>query len=241
MNGRGVIVLFVTGILPSILCSQILLERQVLGVCAAEGGVAFKMMSTAGESVITTLSSPNNYLTQGFHQPRSKQNMNVLFSAKAPCGGLNNGVVTITELADCPSGEVEVLWNGEPGNLVFDQWGADTLTLEIIGGAECSFSHVFVAPSGNVFCALGIYNLITPNGDGLNDKWTIENIQTVPDNSVIILNRSGGVVWQADAYDNDTVVWKGNDQQDRLLPNGTYFFLIEAQGQQFKGFLELLR
>jgi len=220
---------------------QILLERSVLGVSGFDGGAAFIMHATAGEPVITTLASPGYYLTQGFHQPRSKQQLNVLFSMKTPCGGLPNGIVTITQIEGCGEDQPEVYWNGQPGQFSFDQWGADSLVLEVFDGVECAYAYTFKAPDPHAFCALTIYNIITPNGDGANDKWVIENIDTAPNITVTIVNRSGQTVWKSDQYDNQTVVWEGKDTKGRDLPNGTYYYLIEAQGQQLKGFVELLR
>ena len=86
-----------------------------------------------------------------------------------------------------------------------------------------------------------VFNGVSPDGDGLNDYWHIENIDKLPDaqpNKVTIFNRWGDSLWSANNYDNVTNVFTGGD-----LPAGTYFYKIEfASGRKtVTGFLSLKR
>lgn len=86
-----------------------------------------------------------------------------------------------------------------------------------------------------------VFNGVSPDGDGLNDYWHIENIDKIPDaqpNKVTIFNRWGDSLWSANNYDNVTNVFTGDD-----LPAGTYFYKIEfASGRKtVTGFLSLKR
>lgn len=86
-----------------------------------------------------------------------------------------------------------------------------------------------------------VFNGVSPDGDGLNDYWHIENIDKLPDarpNKVTIFNRWGDVLWSAKDYDNVTNVFTGGD-----LPAGTYFYKIEFAGgrKPITGFLSLKR
>ena len=65
--------------------------------------------------------------------------------------------------------------------------------------------------------------IITPNGDGANDTWIIEDVDYFPGSSVEIYNRWGSQVFISSPYDNS---WGGtaNDGQD--LPQGTYYYVI---------------
>jgi gliding motility-associated-like protein len=86
-----------------------------------------------------------------------------------------------------------------------------------------------------------VFNGVSPDGDGLNDYWHIENIDKLPDahpNKVTIFNRWGDTLWSAKNYDNVTNVFTGGD-----LPAGTYFYKIEfASGRKTQtGFLSLKR
>lgn len=71
-------------------------------------------------------------------------------------------------------------------------------------------------------------NIITPNGDGRNDFFTVPCLETTyTNNNVRIFNRWGDKVYEKDGYLNDwDSSYKGN-----LLPPGTYFYLIQLDKQ----------
>ena len=93
----------------------------------------------------------------------------------------------------------------------------------------------------NDTCGIVIYNLISPNADGKNDAWWIDGINFFPENSVNIFNRWGAKVWEGNNYDNDKVIWSGMGSGGNTLPDGTYYYVINLNGKQFSGFVELLR
>ena len=79
-----------------------------------------------------------------------------------------------------------------------------------------------------------IYNVMTPNGDGLNDIFMIENIDRFPDNKVQIFNRWGIEVFSTEGYsiNNDNVFRGFSDgratvRRGERLPTGTYYYMIE--------------
>jgi len=88
---------------------------------------------------------------------------------------------------------------------------------------------------------LVFYTGITPNGDGSNDTWVIDNIELYPDNSVSIFNRWGIEVWSGNRYDNSTVVWKGQNSAGQPLPDATYFYVAKVSGVTYKGWVQLTR
>ena len=82
-----------------------------------------------------------------------------------------------------------------------------------------------------------ISRVITPNGDGINDNWQIDNIDLYSENTVVIQDRWGGIVFEAKGYDNERIVWT-----PEALPSGTYYYnIILGNGQPaISGFLELV-
>jgi gliding motility-associated-like protein len=78
---------------------------------------------------------------------------------------------------------------------------------------------------------LKLPNAISPNGDGSNDGWWIDAIDLFPDNKVMIFNRWGDKVWEAEKYDNKNVIWNGLNKNDKPLPDGTYYYIIEIKFQ----------
>jgi gliding motility-associated-like protein len=80
-------------------------------------------------------------------------------------------------------------------------------------------------------------NVITPNGDGINDIFKIENL---PENTeVIILNRWGNVVLKSDNYQNN---WDGKDSSGKVLVDGVYTYKFKTKdGRIGHGFVHLVR
>jgi gliding motility-associated-like protein len=68
---------------------------------------------------------------------------------------------------------------------------------------------------------------LSPNGDGMNDSFVIEGINAYPDNKVSIMNRNGGLVYEARGYDNNNRPFDGRTTGGAQLQAGTYFYSIE--------------
>ena len=67
----------------------------------------------------------------------------------------------------------------------------------------------------------------SPNGDGVNDGWVIENIAQFPNNTVQVFNRSGKLVYKMKGY-NNTFDGKSNKvSSSTKLPVGPYLYIID--------------
>ncbi|MBC7694708.1 MAG: gliding motility-associated C-terminal domain-containing protein [Burkholderiales bacterium] len=84
-----------------------------------------------------------------------------------------------------------------------------------------------------------ITSVFSPNGDGINDNWYIENIKFYPGNEVTVFNIYGNVVFNKKGYNND---WPGTCN-GAPLPDGTYFYVITFEGINSikKGSLDILK
>lgn len=84
-----------------------------------------------------------------------------------------------------------------------------------------------------------ISSVFTPNGDGINDYWYIENIKYYPENEVTVYNIYGNTVFSKKGYNND---WQGT-YNDAPLPDGTYFYVVKINDSNsgLKGSLDILR
>lgn len=82
-------------------------------------------------------------------------------------------------------------------------------------------------------------NIMTPNADGYNDTWYIDNIDFYSDCEVAIYNRYGYMVYNKAGYVND---WDGSSS-GTILPDGTYYYVITCPGTQevFKGGITIMR
>lgn len=91
--------------------------------------------------------------------------------------------------------------------------------------------------------AIKIPNVITPNGDGTNDIWTIEHIEDFPNATFMIYNRWGNIVWKATT---NSFEWNGtNYRNGEQLPDGTYFYIIDlkspAYDEPYTGYIQIVR
>ncbi|UCH14447.1 MAG: gliding motility-associated C-terminal domain-containing protein [Bacteroidales bacterium] len=84
----------------------------------------------------------------------------------------------------------------------------------------------------------------SPNGDGINDEFrlVIENAESV---EILIFDRQGHIVFETDNY-QDGNFWDGKNQNDKDLPEGTYFYILKAKvvnkdEVMIKSFIELIR
>jgi gliding motility-associated-like protein len=85
------------------------------------------------------------------------------------------------------------------------------------------------------------YNLITPNGDGMNDTWVVENIWAYPEAQVVIFNRYGMEVFNGTNYDLNR--WDGTFD-GKELPDGAYYYVIthpDHPDTVYKGAINLIR
>jgi hypothetical protein len=101
---------------------------------------------------------------------------------------------------------------------------------------------------GEVKTEVFSYNLVSANGDRKNDNFMIDCISQFPNNNVKIFNRSGVLVYEADGYNNNEVVFQGIGKRGvytigNELPVGTYFYIIDKRdGSKPKtGYLELVK
>ncbi len=90
--------------------------------------------------------------------------------------------------------------------------------------SENNFAEVTLIPS----CAR-VYNLFSPNGDGINDVFRIDCIEKYPDNTLEVFNRYGNTVFRQKGYDN---TWQGESNvkntisRNGQLPAGTYYYVL---------------
>ena len=113
--------------------------------------------------------------------------------------------------------------------------GTYTFTYTVMNGACPSTSEVTINVNDEciVLCTIVVYNAMTPDGDGLNDIFTIAGIECHPDNNVMIFNRWGVKVFETDNYDNNSKVFNGYSNgrntvsADSKLPTGTYYYILK--------------
>ncbi|TAI47214.1 PKD domain-containing protein [Flagellimonas allohymeniacidonis] len=85
--------------------------------------------------------------------------------------------------------------------------------------------EAFIEPT-----CLTVYNEFSPNGDGVNETFTIDCISQYPNNVLQVYNRWGNIVFEQRSYNND---WDGTSngratvQKGEQLPVGTYYYVLD--------------
>lgn len=134
-------------------------------------------------------------------------------------------------------------------NTVFNQEtlspGIYNLTITDVEGNLASKTTTLEIPVLNCFDETKIPQLITPNGDGLNEQFIfdelVQNPTLFPDNELIIFNRWGNVVFTEKPYQNN---WGGENSTGGKLPEGTYYYVFRLdlnEGLIIKGDITIVR
>ena len=109
------------------------------------------------------------------------------------------------------------------------------VSTSIIGSNSCTYATVIhVGLESDEDCKLHFYTGITPNGDGRNDKWVIENIEQFPNNHVLIFNRWGQEIFESNHINDE---WDGTFNGEPV-PEGVYVWVAEATSNNGREFTE---
>ena len=116
-----------------------------------------------------------------------------------------------------------------------DFCGLDTFAYVICNAQGCDTALVCI----DVDCSnLKIYTGFSPNGDGINDTFTIDGIEAYPYNELSVWNRWGNLVYTKYGYQNE---W-GGTWSESDLPDGTYFYILDdGTGNKWRGYLQINR
>ncbi|MBD1392732.1 gliding motility-associated C-terminal domain-containing protein [Mucilaginibacter glaciei] len=96
-----------------------------------------------------------------------------------------------------------------------------TLNAESQSNCGVVFDNVLV----RVYKKITIPNSFTPNGDGVNDLWNIDQLFTYPESVLTIFTRNGSQVYRSIGY---AKAWNGQ-YQGKALPVGTYYYTIDLK------------
>ncbi len=124
------------------------------------------------------------------------------------------------------------MWVDKGGTINLDE---KTVTAEVDGFGVFTFG---VLKNKHLLpCHIIVYNAVTPNGDGVNDYFRIDNQgNCAKDLHVEIFNRWGVKVFETDHYGPGGDVFDGYSsgrltirRNKTQLPTGTYFYILEYQ------------
>lgn len=118
-------------------------------------------------------------------------------------------------------------------------WPETTYTITGYNIYGSSAARLTIEVSESILTAAKIPNAFSPNGDGLNDTWSIKGLQNDPQCEVLVFNRSGTIVFQSDI--GYTRSWDGR-YKGQDLPVGTYYYLLRlSDGRKKSGSLNIFK
>jgi len=110
-----------------------------------------------------------------------------------------------------------------------------TLTVKTSNGVTKSFEPVRVQLS-----SFRVPEGISPNGDGLNDNFKLDELASDPGIDVVyIYDRRGVLVFEKDNYVNE---FNGKNDNGDDLPAASYYYVIKLlNGEKITGWFQLIR
>ncbi|WP_205749457.1 invasin domain 3-containing protein [Aquirufa rosea] len=150
----------------------------------------------------------------------------------------NNGISDQEEVGPDPMNPIDTDGDGIPDYKDPDDDGdgiPDKLEDDINYGAlpDCDKDGIPNSKDKDI-CEPFVTQGFSPNGDGINDKFVIPGIMSMPSHHLTVFNRWGNVVYETDNYKND---WGGEIpkglgivQGEGTITDGVYFYVIDFKG-----------
>ncbi|MEZ5030635.1 MAG: gliding motility-associated C-terminal domain-containing protein [Saprospiraceae bacterium] len=215
-NGQGTMLAFGEGIFDLVITeiSTSCTDEAVISVVCEEGNELIAVDDTG--KTIKNKSNTINVLKNDIIPNNDLGDMYILTQPE-------HGIVKI---------EPNLLIKYTPHN---EYCGPDQFEYVICNEVGCDTALVVI----DVQCqSIFVKNGFSPNNDGVNDNFTIEGIESFPNNELTVFNRWGNQIFSQKGYKNNwNGTWDGAD-----LPDGTYFYILkDGEGKTYSGFVQINR
>jgi gliding motility-associated-like protein len=138
---------------------------------------------------------------------------------EASCDGSSTGSVLLEGVGGTPP--YEFAWEDFVGGALVENLAKGIYLVEISDSRGCNLdTSVYVGVDEG---CLDLANIITPNGDGLNDVWVIQAVERFPNIVVRTFDRTGTLVFESNGY---AEAWDAT-YNGKILPVGSYFYVID--------------
>jgi gliding motility-associated-like protein len=123
--------------------------------------------------------------------------------------------------------------SGQQVETAFTAGGTYTIVLTVTDANGCVDDTMQLI---TVLSEIQVPNVITANGDGVNDLFIIDGL--TENTTLTILNRWGNVVFTTENYQNN---WNGRDTSGKELTDGVYTYIYKTSYQQTgHGFIHVI-
>ena len=214
-------------------------------------GVSYAWTPNVGSASTVNNLAPGNYSVVVANEDFCSDDSSFVITEPAPivvsmvdsisseCGEAN-GLLSVS--ASGGQGGFSYSWNNGANEASNSGIDAGNYTVTVTDAAGCSENELFDL-SCTELIPIVTPQLLTPNNDGKNDVWIIQNIEQYPEIKVWVYNRWGNLVYESQPYLND---WNGYYTEGANvsgpLPASTYFYLIDTMKKSqdpIKGYIEI--
>lgn len=116
--------------------------------------------------------------------------------------------------------------------------GSDQFAYQLCNQTGCDTALVIMTIRCDQPALLTPYTGFSPNGDGINEYFTVDGLDAFPRNTLEVYNRWGNRIFIKTDYQGD---WDGT-WGGLVLPDGTYFYLLKPEGHpELSGYVHLHR
>ncbi|MTB51609.1 cohesin domain-containing protein [Lewinella sp. W8] len=218
----------------------------------SNGAASSRIQSLRGGTYGLTVTDANGCTMEGSYTLEAPEPLAVTFEATDATDGCN-GSIRILPLGG--SGNYIYNWPQLPSqgnNPIAEGLCPGDYTLEVTDDNGCQGVTMVAQVLDRRFPCLNAREVITPNGDGLNETFIIfcSDGDEVSDNNLEIYNRWGQLVYEAANYscsdDDGSNCFEGRTNDGTLLPPGPYYYVLEytnplGERAQQRGSLTIIR
>jgi gliding motility-associated-like protein len=136
------------------------------------------------------------------------------------------------------TGTYSYLWSsGETMNPINLALNPGVYSVEVMDENFCKVDTVFHISAMTADC---IPNVFTPNNDGTNDVWSLEDAFFFSDSEVRVYGRYGKLLFKSVGY---VTPWDGTNQSGNPVEDGAYFYVIDLGNdiEKIKGTVTIIR
>jgi gliding motility-associated-like protein len=147
------------------------------------------------------------------------------------CNGRSTGSAEVNVVPENPP--YSYLWNFGSTNKNVSELAPDDYTVKVTDSlGNDTLIHLRI---NEIPCEISTALVFTPNGDGINDTWSITNLEKYPDNRVLVFNRWGQKVYE---HEGEYEPWDGRDVFGRELDPTSYYYIIYRDKDEDKSIIK---
>lgn len=169
------------------------------------------------------------------NQPNDIQNIASI--TNATCKDNNDGIIEVNSIGGTP--EYYYSWSNNETDKLIENLTVGEYTLTVTDANGCVVREVLNVSYDTENC-INPPTVFTPDGDGINDTWIIEDLDLYPNAVVQIFNKWGKLLYETNGQ---YIPWNGF-YNENVLPSASYYYIINLNNESsnnYTGSITILR